>query len=99
MRIRFARRAEKDLLEIAQWIATDNPARALSFTKELREKCRSLAVRPARFPVVRLVRDEEVRKLSYRGYLILYVIRADAVGIDRIVHGSRDWMRLLGSNE
>ena len=35
--------AELDLEEIADFIALDNPRRALSFVRELRERCQKIA--------------------------------------------------------
>jgi plasmid stabilization system protein ParE len=33
--------------------------------------------------------------VGHRGYLIFYLILEDRVEVARIVHGSRDWARLL----
>ena len=95
MKIRFARSAEADLLAIADWISEDNPRRAASFLRELRDRCFSLSRRPNRFPSVGQIGGRSVRKLSYRGYLALYVVDVDAVEIVRIVHGARDWAAWL----
>ena len=38
--------AEEDLESIADYIAEDNPSRAVTFVQELREKCRVLAEMP-----------------------------------------------------
>ncbi len=38
--------ARDDLREIGDFIGQDNPARALSFVRELREHCRRLAAQP-----------------------------------------------------
>jgi toxin ParE1/3/4 len=46
MRFRFSRRAEADLEETAAYIARDNPARALSLVRELREQRRRLEASP-----------------------------------------------------
>lgn len=99
MKVTFADRAQKDLDEIAAWIGADNPERAVSFVRELWYKCRSLALHPERFPVVRALRGGRIRKLSHHGYLILYFVIADRVEIARIVHGSRDWVSLLDDGE
>ena len=42
----FSAKAESDLEEIADYIARDNPGRALSYIGEIREHCRSLLVFP-----------------------------------------------------
>jgi len=40
MRFRFSRRAEADIEEVGDYIARDNPARAVTFIAELRARCR-----------------------------------------------------------
>ena len=42
----FSPLAEIDLEEIADYIARDNPRRALSFVRELRERCEKIAAFP-----------------------------------------------------
>jgi toxin ParE1/3/4 len=89
MRFRFSRRAEADLEEIAAYIARDNPARAVSFVRELREQCRRLAA----FPEAARLRSDlgEGVRLSVSGnYVILYVMHPDLMEIRRVVHGARN---------
>ncbi|QNA83082.1 type II toxin-antitoxin system RelE/ParE family toxin [Sphingomonas sp. So64.6b] len=95
MIVTFADVAETDLEAIGDWIAEDNPHRALSFVDMLRDHCLSLASRPRRFPEVRRFGDISLRKLTVRGYLIFYVAGSDAVEVVRIVHGSRDWVSMF----
>lgn len=96
MKVRLTRSAEADLFGIADWIGRDNPARAVTFAEELRARCLSLTARPKRFPVVRTVQGAAIRKLAYRDYLAFYVVGAESVDVLRILHGARDWLRLLG---
>ena len=91
MKVRFTRSAEIDLLAISDWISSDNPVRATSFLRGLEVKCRSLANRPKRFPVVAEIGGRHLRKVSYHNYVILYLADKGSVEILRIVHGSRDW--------
>ncbi len=93
--MRITAPAEADLDDIAAWIANENPDRAARFVEELWERCRSLGIRPRRFPVAQAIGGQAVRKLGHRGYLIFYLILEDRVEVARIVHGSRDWARLL----
>jgi plasmid stabilization system protein ParE len=37
----------------------------------------------------------ELRKLSYRDYLIFYRVLENEVEIARIIHGKRDWVPML----
>ncbi len=90
MKVRISREARLDLEMIGNWIAEDNPVRAMTFVDELLDRCRSLADHPKRFPMIARRYGKEVRKLTYRNYLILYVVFNDAVEIVHIVHGARD---------
>lgn len=91
MKVVLSPEALDDLTEIATWIARDNPERARSFSSELRAKCKDLGVGPERFPVVRDCVAGEIRKRSYRRYLIFYRIVRPRVEVLRIIQGSRDW--------
>lgn len=94
--LHFAALAEQDLTEIALYIAADNPARALSFTAELRAHCRTIADNPE---IYRL-REEYgrgVRVAIHGRHLIFYAEReTGVVVIERILHGARhlDWLDL-----
>jgi len=46
MQVVFSLQAEIDLEEIADYIAADNPARAVSFIGEIREQCVRIAAAP-----------------------------------------------------
>lgn len=87
------------MFAVGEWIAHDDPQRAISFMQELRDRCLSLADRPSRFPVARRIGVNAFRKLTYRGYLIFYLVRADCVEIVHVVHGARDWSTLLAERE
>jgi toxin ParE1/3/4 len=89
MRFRFSRRAEADLEEITAYIARGNPARAVTFVRELRQHCRKLV----RFPEASRLRPElgdGVRLSVFHNYVVLYVVHSDLLEIRRVVHGARD---------
>ena len=91
----FTPAARDDLREIGDYIGQDNPGRALTFVRELREHCRRLAAQPG----LHRLREEfgpGVRGTVHGAYLILYTHRDDgSVVIERVVHGARDLDRLL----
>ncbi len=99
MKVRITRQAEADLEAIAEWIGRDNPGRAISFVVELLAKCQSLSEFPDRFPVHRKLRGRLVRKMSHRGYVILYFRLAGRVEIVHVVHGARDVEALLDGED
>ena len=49
MKVIFTKQAENDLEQIADFIALDNPIRALSFIKELEQKSLAIADMPKAF--------------------------------------------------
>ncbi|HEX2763206.1 MAG TPA: type II toxin-antitoxin system RelE/ParE family toxin [Allosphingosinicella sp.] len=99
MIVRLSGAAVADLEEIGDRIAADDPAAARRFVSGLTDRCLSLARHPLRFPVVRRIGDDALRKLSWRGYLIFYRVGQKSVEIVRIAHGSRDWAAFLGSSD
>ena len=89
----FSAIAESDLEEIADYIARDNPGRALSYIGEIREHCRHLLVFPKAAPLCEEL-GEGIRVTSFGRYLIFYTEEPDKVRIERILSG----FRLLSSN-
>jgi len=99
MRVRFAARAEADLEDIASYIATDNPGRAASFVRELRDACLSLASYPLRFPKLTGVEDLDLRQMMFGRYRVLYRVDPDNVMIVRVLHSARDYPKVLLSDD
>jgi len=89
MRCLYAAQAADDLNDITEYIARDNPRRALSFIEELRSRCEQLTT----FPVAAPPRPdiaENIRLVPFERYLIFYSVHSDHVLIERILHGARD---------
>lgn len=72
MIVEFAAEAVRDLEEIADRIGKDNPARALTFVRELRAACLGLATFPDRFPLVPRYEASGIRHRVHGNYLIVY---------------------------
>jgi plasmid stabilization system protein ParE len=90
--------AESDLEEIGDYIARDNPRRALSFVRELRNKCFGLADMPLVFPLVPRYQAHDVRHRVHGNYQIFYrVIGQPAIRIDvlHILHSARNYAAIL----
>lgn len=93
MRLEFSAYAEANLEEITDWIAQDNPRRAVSFAAELRDACEGLLSYPSAFPVVAGFPD--VRRRLHGAYLIFYRLRDDTLLILAILHGATDYESTL----
>lgn len=89
MRTLFSRRAEHDLEEIADFIAQDNPRRALTFIGELRRHCTRLAETPLAFPT-RPELGADIRCSLHGRYVIFFRAHDDRLLILRILHAARD---------
>jgi toxin ParE1/3/4 len=89
MKVVFSPAARADLLEIAAYIARDNPTRALSFVDELESKCLQLS-HASSIGAMRPELGEGIRMLSHGRYLIFYREHQTAVRIERVMHSARD---------
>jgi toxin ParE1/3/4 len=90
MRVRLTLAARHDLVEIAKWIAKDNPKRALSLIDDLQASCRALEDFPEAFPIVVAKDGMEVRRKVHGNFLIFYHILPKVVEVLYVRHGSRD---------
>ena len=95
MIVRLTRAAERDLEEIAQRIAADNPQRAVSFVRELRGACLGLADFLDRFPLVPRYERHGIRRRVHGNYLIFYRSEPDTVVVLHILHGATDYAAVL----
>jgi toxin ParE1/3/4 len=90
VRLVFSSDAEADLEEIGDFIAEDNPAAAISFVQQLRQRCRQVA----EFPGIGRRRSDlrsGYRSVTEGDYVILYRLASESeLEIVRVVHGMRD---------
>lgn len=98
MKVVFSENAERDLEEIADWIARDNPIRAISFVEELLQACQALGEAPKSFALVDRRRDSGLRRRIYGNYLIFYDV-GESVEILHVLHGARDYERIVFADD
>jgi plasmid stabilization system protein ParE len=87
-----------DLEEIVDFIALDSPRHATQLLHLLRTRMKEIA----RQPQIYRLRPEigaEARLATVGNYAIFFRIRRDAVRIERVLHGSRDLLSILGDTE
>lgn len=99
MKIIFSERAVSTLERIGDYIAEENPERALSFVQELRAKALALAEFPKAFPLVPGYEHRGVRRRVHGAYLILYAVEPRQIQIIAFVHSAQDYGRLLIPDE
>jgi toxin ParE1/3/4 len=91
--------AEAELEHIADHIAARNPVRALTFVRELRDKCEALADAPRAYPLVPRYEHFGIRRRPHGDYLIFYRIGVDAIHIVHILHGAQNYEPILFPEE
>jgi toxin ParE1/3/4 len=94
VRVRLTPFAEAELEAIADYIARDNPRRALSFVRELRERCLNLADMPLAFPLVPRYEDRGVRHRVHGNYQIFYRVvgkPVERIDVLHILHSARNY--------
>lgn len=97
MIVRILPVARAELEAIGDYIARDNPRRAVSFVRELRDKCLSLADMPLAFPLVPRYEDHGVRHRVHGRYQIFYRVvgQSERVDVIHVLHGARDYASIL----
>lgn len=95
MRLELSPVVERDLEEIADWIAEDNPSRALSFIREIRDELQRIAEHTSLYQL-RPEIGEDARLAVVGRHVILFRITGDVVRIERVVFGGRNLPGLIG---
>ncbi len=81
--------AAQDMEAIGDYIAQDNPHRAITFILELRSQCDRLAASPKTCRS-RPELGEKIRSSAYGNYVIFFQDAPDGLCIVRVLHGAMD---------
>jgi toxin ParE1/3/4 len=87
LEIEVTARAEADLVEIANFIAEDNPAAAERYIRRLRERIEVLRAFPESGHRIR--KRSNIRALVERPIIIVYAVKVERIEILRFWHGAR----------
>jgi len=96
--VTLAREAEADLEAIGDYIARDNPTRAVTFVEEIVERCERLGQRPYAFALVPRYTHLGIRKRTFGSYVIFYRVTDDIVEILHVLNAARDYDTILGGS-
>jgi toxin ParE1/3/4 len=93
MDVKWTKKALNSLAEIAKYIEKDNPLRAGTFVKEIREKTNTLGEfpgigRPGRVPGTREL-------VVHKNYIVPYRVRGENVEIIRVHHAGKRWPKVF----
>ncbi len=90
LQVVFSLPARADLQDITDYIAENNPERAISFVGELERFCRSMGDFPHLGRSCEDMGFPTFRRFPYGNYVVFYRIKGEAVDILRILHGAMD---------
>jgi toxin ParE1/3/4 len=88
--VRISQQAQRQLRAISTFIMLDNPRRAVTFVRELRERCRNLADFPMAGPIVRRIERRDVRRIVHGRHSIFYLLEADMIEVIAVAAGAMD---------
>lgn len=89
MQLELSRYIEGDLDDIADYIAQDNPGRAVSFIQDIRRKFSDIQRSPLSYQLRPDIGDE-ARMATVGNYVILFRAAGEVVRIERVTYGGRD---------
>ncbi|MHB2265562.1 type II toxin-antitoxin system RelE/ParE family toxin [Aliihoeflea sp. PC F10.4] len=95
MKVVIADAAWSDLADIFRAVSMERPIVAERLIDALHERCRSLGDNALAFPIVNGYEHLGIRRRIYGKYLIFYRCRDDVVEVLHILHGARDYEKLL----
>lgn len=91
MECKYSTRAERDLIEIGEYIAERSPGNAEKYIDDLTAYCRKVALNPKIRKVTAYIRGRPLRKALFKRHRIYYALLANDEGIEviHIRHGAR----------
>lgn len=89
MTVIFSPAASADLMDVAVYIAQDNPIAALEFVDKLEASCHRLGVSPG-IGTARPELGHGICMWPHGSYLIFYRVDKNDIRIERVMHGARD---------
>ena len=90
MRVRWLRRALRNLADEADYIASDDPQAAARMVDRIASTVARLAAHPGSGRIGRVPGTREV-VVSGTPYIVPYRVRDETVEILRVFHGARKW--------
>ena len=87
--------ARADLIAIGDYIAQDNPLRALSFVDELEMRCTALGDSPHAYALLPNRKASGIRRAVHGRYGIFYTVRPQAVYVLHVLNSSMDYETVL----
>lgn len=89
MKVIWSKESLNRLIEIEEFIAQDNPSRAVEFTEFLVSKSSLIEKNPRMGRIVPEFSDPDIRELIIKGYRLVYRIKKERIDILTVFEGHR----------
>jgi len=89
VKVRLSAQSRADLEEIGDFIAVDNPMRAVTFVRELQAACSRIGAMPTAYRLRPEILDG-LRSAAHKRYVVFFTVTDVEVLVVRILHGARD---------
>jgi len=92
--------ATEDMKEIKEYISEDNPEIAIKVIKEIIEKIEILSEFPemGKMLMYKIKLNNKYRYIVSGSYIIFYLFEKNVVSVQRVLHGSRDYMSIFSQD-
>lgn len=96
-RIQYLSVANRDLIEIMDYIKADNPVAASELLNKIDESVSRLTSMPhsGKIPDDARLKSMGYRIMAIGNYLVFYVVTGNKVEISRVLHGKRNYSYLM----
>ena len=89
VRLSLSKQAERDIDEIVDYVAVDNPAAARTLALRIERFMRLLTERPYMGPPAPESGQRDMRRMSLPPYIVFYRVGTESLSIARVLHSSR----------
>lgn len=92
--------ATEDMKEIKEYISEDNSEIAIKVIKEIIEKIEMLGEFPeiGKMLMYKIKLNNKYRYIVSGSYIIFYLFEKNIVSVQRVLHGSRDYMSIFSQD-
>lgn len=89
MNVHWTEAAERDLIEIYEYIAKDSARYAQRMVDRITARSQQIALFPRSGAMVPLYERDDLREVFEGSYRIVYRIRSDQIDVITVIHGAR----------
>jgi len=89
MRIVWTKKAEKQLDQIFEYIASDSTLYAQRTVSQIIEEAESVSLHSRKGRKVPEYQRDNIREVFHHPYRIIYLLKGDAIEILSVIHGAR----------